>query len=237
MITTIALSWRCKWEFMGFRCHRNKLLWINRCTVGQVNSEVCMLVSKVKFVCGCICNKAQSVWVPAWRREVTLRNRPAVSSERETWPQRKHSFVFEWSLLSFSSIALVHISGRYYGSKTRAPAGWEKAYGSCIGNSVDDQMHYWSTAWNIGMNYWKDNPSASEWGKPGVREADSRAVFVVKMRFVSTACSYLRTSKQTHSLVTSTVFLTVSFFSPSASPAPSLLNLLLSSPWPICMLL
>ena len=80
-------------------------------------------------------------------------------------------------------------------------------------------------------------------------EKDRRVVVVVKMKFVSVACSYQCTRQLTitdmssllSSSVTSTIFLSLSTSFPSASFSTSqflpLLPLLLGSPWTICMLL
>lgn len=151
--------------------------------------------SKIKFGCQFISNKAQSVWAPVCGREVTDRNTPAdciIQQEdlaagyvqilfRCSYTTPFHPFSpssHSWYLLSLDFIEANQDTGWM----------WKGLWQQYQQQKVHDQMHYWSTAWNIGINYWKQNSSSSEWEKPGVSKTDWKAVFVTRMRFVSTAC-------------------------------------------------
>lgn len=163
--------------------------WANKCESeaeerGLSRSSSLSGDALVINVCGC------------QAKEERQADRAAASSTRRTRLQGRHRSV--------------HVKSRFSSPfRASAPAGcmakglWQQYWQRRAG----DQMHYWSAAWNIGMNYWKDNPSVSERQTPAVK-----TLFVAKMRF-------LGVSLWIFFLVTARRFLNISLStSPQLSP-------------------
>lgn len=131
-------------------------------------------------------------------RELTNRNVAAVSYKVGGWLD----VGVPWPAGGEEGLYVPTCVSAAAGRQAGQPHGCEKGCGGrCIGNRErDDQMHYWSAAWNIGMNYWGDSLSAGEWVRvvvevvvgtgldTDVGETDSRAVFELEMRFAAAAC-------------------------------------------------